>query len=136
MGFEGGSSSTGGCHPTAAATSFDADADADAAATCASISPSYSPSVVSQTFMLLQSDEHYSRLQAAKDIRRMTKTSQRYRRHFSAAVVPLVDMLCCGDADASEAALAALLNLAVKDERSAQYTVCVGFGPRDVSFLL
>ncbi|KAK6128543.1 hypothetical protein DH2020_037718 [Rehmannia glutinosa] len=80
-----------------------------------SSSPS-SPSTVNQTLVLLQSGDPNLRVQAAKDIRRLTKTSQRYRRHFSDAVEPLVDMLCFGSDEANEAALAALLNLAVKDE--------------------
>ncbi|KAH6810326.1 ARM repeat superfamily protein [Perilla frutescens var. frutescens] len=73
-------------------------------------------SAVKQTIMLLQSGDPSSAVQAAKDIRRLTKTSRRHRRHFSAAVTPLVDMLCGGSAHAKEAALAALLNLAVKDD--------------------
>lgn len=81
-----------------------------------SSSPS-SSSTVSQTLILLQSDDPDSRVQAAKDIRRLTKTSQRFRRHFFGAVGPLVDMLSCGSAEANEAALAALLNLAVKDDK-------------------
>ncbi|KAL3813311.1 hypothetical protein ACJIZ3_014579 [Penstemon smallii] len=79
-------------------------------------SPYSSASAVAHTLLLLQSDDPNLRVQAAKEIRRLTKTSQRYRRNFSAAVGPLVDMLCCDSADANEAGLAALLNLAVKDE--------------------
>lgn len=85
------------------------DADADEAS-------SSSSSAVKQTLMLLQSDDPTLAVQAAKDIRRLTKTSQRHRRHFSAAIRPLVSMLCGGSAHAKEAALAALLNLAVKDD--------------------
>lgn len=79
--------------------------------------PSSSSSAVNQTLLLLQSDDIGPRVRAAKEIRRLTKTSQRSRRQFSAAVEPLVDMLASDSADANEAALAALLNLAVKDER-------------------
>lgn len=68
------------------------------------------------TLMLLQSGDPSLGVQAAKDIRRLTKTSQLHRRHFSAAIRPLVHMLCGGSAHAKEAALAALLNLAVKDD--------------------
>ncbi|XP_073067120.1 U-box domain-containing protein 17-like [Primulina eburnea] len=128
MGFEASGSSSSSCH---LAPAF----EADTAVTCASVSPSYSPSVVNQTLMLLQSDDPYSRLQAAKEIRRMTKTSQRYRRHFSAAVLPLVDMLCCGAADTNEAALAALLNLAVKDERNKVDIIDAGALKPIISFL-
>ncbi|KAL0332425.1 UNVERIFIED_CONTAM: hypothetical protein Scaly_2144000 [Sesamum calycinum] len=95
------------CHLATAAP--DADTDTDA-------SPSSLSSLVTQTLTLLQSDDLSLRVQAAKEIRRLTKTSQRYRRYFSAAVGPLVDMLSCLSAEANEAALAALLNLAVKDE--------------------
>ncbi|XP_051117897.1 U-box domain-containing protein 3 [Andrographis paniculata] len=73
-------------------------------------------STVDETMLLLRSDDLDSRLQAAKNIRRLTKTSQRYRRHFCGAVEPLAEMLLCDSAEANEAALAALLNLAVKDE--------------------
>ncbi|KAG6503585.1 hypothetical protein ZIOFF_035901 [Zingiber officinale] len=55
--------------------------------------------------------------QAALDIRRLTKTSSRNRRQLSAAVPPLVAMLRSGKASTCEAAILALLNLAVKDER-------------------
>ncbi|KAL1538993.1 U-box domain-containing protein 4-like [Salvia divinorum] len=75
-------------------------------------------SAAKQTLMLLQSEDPTSAVQAAKEIRRLTKTSQRHRRHFSAAVAPLVDMLHGGSDDAKEAALAALLNLAVRDDEN------------------
>ncbi|KAK6152843.1 hypothetical protein DH2020_012482 [Rehmannia glutinosa] len=99
------------CHLIAANPGGD-----DQSPPCASSSSPSSSSTVNQTFVLLQSGDPNLRVQAAKDIRRLTKTSQRYRRHFSDAVGPLVDMLCFGSDEASEAALAALLNLAVKDE--------------------
>ncbi|KAG8384159.1 hypothetical protein BUALT_Bualt04G0089200 [Buddleja alternifolia] len=47
--------------------------------------PCFTSPTVNQTLLLLQSDDLDSRVQAAKEIRRLTKTSQRYRRHFSAA---------------------------------------------------
>ncbi|KAI3462601.1 hypothetical protein Pfo_019264 [Paulownia fortunei] len=108
MGIEDSSSS----HCQLIAATPDAD---DAVPRASSSSPS-SSSAVNQTLVLLQSDDPNLRVQAAKDIRRLTKTSQRYRRLLSGAVGPLVDMLRCSSADANEAALAALLNLAVKDE--------------------
>lgn len=95
---------------------INATLDADTATAAATSSPSSSSSTVNHTLLLLQSDDLNARVDAAKEIRRLTKTSQRYRRHFAAAVAPLVDMLRCLSADANEAALAALLNLAVKDE--------------------
>ncbi|KAK2986723.1 hypothetical protein RJ640_010948 [Escallonia rubra] len=90
-------------HCCTAVTSYDADA-------CRA------PSAVHHNLRLLLSDDVRLRVQAAKEIRRLTKTSQRCRRHFSAAVRPLVDMLRSGSVEANEAALLALLNLAVKDE--------------------
>lgn len=75
-----------------------------------------SSSVVNQMLQLICSDDSGSKIHAAMEIRRLTKTSQRYRRHFSGAVGPLVDMLRSGSVESNEAALLALLNLAVKDE--------------------
>ncbi|KAK2999753.1 hypothetical protein RJ639_023397 [Escallonia herrerae] len=90
-------------HCCTAVTGYDADA-------CRA------PSTVHHNLRLLLSDDVRLRLQAAKEIRRLTKTSQRCRRHFSAAVRPLVDMLRSGSVESNEVALLALLNLAVKDE--------------------
>ncbi|KAK3026828.1 hypothetical protein RJ639_040729 [Escallonia herrerae] len=90
-------------HCCTAVTGYDADA-------CRA------PSTVHHNLRLLLSDDVPLRVQAAKEIRRLTKTSQRCRRHFSAAVRPLVDMLRSGSVESNEAALLALLNLAVKDE--------------------
>lgn len=77
---------------------------------------SSSSSKVNETLQLIQSDAVELRVEAAKEIRRLTKTEQRYRRHFSTAVKPLADMLRYDSPEANEAALLALLNLAVKDE--------------------
>lgn len=60
-------------------------------------------------------EEH--KVQAALEIRRLTKTSSRNRRNLSAAIEPLVSMLRFGSSGSSEAAILGLLNLAVKDER-------------------
>lgn len=87
------------------------------------------------TLMLLQSDDPSLGVQAAKDIRRLTKTSQRHRRHFSAAIRPLVHMLCGGSAHAKEAALAALLNLAVKDDANKISIIEAGALNPIISFL-
>ncbi|XP_073038425.1 U-box domain-containing protein 17-like [Primulina eburnea] len=76
---------------------------------------SSSSSAANQALLLVQSDYPDLRLQAAKEIRRLTKTSQRCRRVLSGAVEPLVHMLSCDSAESKEAALTALLNLAVKD---------------------
>lgn len=58
----------------------------------------------------------FIKLKAAKDIRRLTKSSHRCRRQFSDAIPPLVSMLYSPSLDAKTAALLALLNLAVQDE--------------------
>lgn len=76
-----------------------------------------SSSSVYETLLLIQSDDLTLKVQAAMEIRRLTKTSKRYRRYCSNAVKPLVDMLRSNSFDSKEAALLALLNLAVKDER-------------------
>ncbi|XP_055805818.1 U-box domain-containing protein 4-like [Solanum dulcamara] len=77
-----------------------------------------SSSSVYETLLLIQSDDLTLKVQAAREIRRLTKTSKRYRRYFSNAVKPLVDMLRSNSFESKEAALLALLNLAVKDERN------------------
>ncbi|XP_023753991.1 U-box domain-containing protein 4 [Lactuca sativa] len=74
---------------------------------------------VAHTLLLLIQDDPTnpcSKIEAANEIRRLTKTSQRCRRQFSAAIKPLVSMLSSPSPEANEAALLALLNLAVKDE--------------------
>lgn len=83
---------------------------------------SSSSSAVQRALLLIQSDDSDNKLQAAREIRRLTKTSQRCRRQLSEAVNPLVSMLRVrADSPESypqhEAALLALLNLAVKDEK-------------------
>ncbi|KAH7443508.1 hypothetical protein KP509_02G037500 [Ceratopteris richardii] len=60
------------------------------------------------------------RLEAAREIRRLTKCSIRSRTYFgeAGAVAPLVSMLKSSNIEAKEAALLALLNLAVRHERN------------------
>jgi hypothetical protein len=60
---------------------------------------------------------------AAREVRRLTRASARHRRKLAPAVEPLVAMLRAGNPKAGEAALLALLNLAVKDERCDPYSV-------------
>ncbi|KAM3213906.1 hypothetical protein ACQJBY_066373 [Aegilops geniculata] len=56
-------------------------------------------------------------VEAAREVRRLTRASARHRRKLAGAVEPLVAMLRSGAPDgAGEAALLALLNLAVRDE--------------------
>ncbi|KAJ6370903.1 hypothetical protein OIU77_001420, partial [Salix suchowensis] len=74
---------------------------------------------VRRALRLIQSEDLSLKIEAAKEIRRLTKTSQRCRRQLADAVKPLVCMLRGGDddtAELNESALSALLNLAVKDE--------------------
>ena len=75
------------------------------------------PLAVRRALQLLNSGESELRVQAARDIRRLTKTSQRCRRQLSEAVGPLVSMLRVDSPESHEPALLALLNLAVKDEK-------------------
>ncbi|XP_064968205.1 U-box domain-containing protein 4-like [Musa acuminata AAA Group] len=66
----------------------------------------------------IRSRVEVQQVQAAFEIRRLTKTSSRNRRHLSAAIEPLVLMLRSGSSQSAEAAILGLLNLAVKDERN------------------
>lgn len=75
------------------------------------------PLAVRRALQLLNSGEPELRIQAARDIRRLTKTSQRCRRQLSEAVGALVSMLRVDSPESHEPALLALLNLAVKDEK-------------------
>lgn len=81
-----------------------------------SSSSSSASSAVHRALHLIQSDDPDLKLEAAREIRRLTKTSQRCRRQLAQAVQPLVLMLRAPDSD-HESALLALLNLAVKDEK-------------------
>lgn len=82
----------------------------------AETTPHSASSAVLRALHLVQSDEFDSKLQAARDIRRLTKTSRRCRCQLAEAVGPLVSMLQADSLELNEAALLALLNLAVKDE--------------------
>ncbi|CAN8269717.1 unnamed protein product [Cochlearia groenlandica] len=88
--------------------------------TSVSVSVSSSSSAsIQRVLSLIRSEDLDSRLFAAREIRRLTKTSHRCRRHFSLAVEPLVSMLRSDSPESHhEAALLALLNLAVKDEKN------------------
>ncbi|KAJ4892799.1 ARM repeat superfamily protein [Raphanus sativus] len=87
--------------------------------TSVSVSVSSSSASIQRVLSLIRSEDPESRLFAAREIRRLTKTSHRCRRHFSQAVEPLVSMLRFESPESHhEAALLALLNLAVKDEKN------------------
>ncbi|XP_068642843.1 U-box domain-containing protein 4-like [Aristolochia californica] len=74
------------------------------------------PAIVQQTVELILSNDWTLKVEGAREIRRLTKTSSKHRRLFSDAIEPLVSMLQSENFDCNEAALLALLNLAVKDE--------------------
>ncbi|XP_027336386.1 U-box domain-containing protein 4 [Abrus precatorius] len=93
------------------------------------------PLAVRRALQLLNSGEPELRLQAARDIRRLTKTSQRCRRQLAEAVGPLVSMLRVDSAESHEHALLALLNLAVKDEKNKINIVEAGALEPIISFL-
>lgn len=119
-------------------TSLDCDSprggDVDHELLHTAVSPSVSVSVsvsssssasIQRVLSLIRSEDLDSRLFAAKEIRRLTKTSHRCRRHFSQAVEPLVSMLRFDSPESHhEAALLALLNLAVKDEKYVLLPLC------------
>ncbi|KAJ7960111.1 U-box domain-containing protein [Quillaja saponaria] len=92
-------------------------------------------SSVRQALHLIQSDDPDLKLQAAGEIRRLTKTSQSCRRQLSHAVGSLVSMLRIDSPEFHEAALLALLNLAVKDEKNKVNIVEAGALQPIISFL-
>ncbi|KAE8021995.1 hypothetical protein FH972_007836 [Carpinus fangiana] len=97
--------------------------------------PHSSSSAVQHALKLIQSDDSDCRLEAAREIRRLTKSSQRCRRQLAQAVNPLVAMLRAGYPESHEAALLALLNLAVKDEQNKISIVEAGALEPIISFL-
>ncbi|KAI3665582.1 hypothetical protein L6452_44209 [Arctium lappa] len=94
-----------------------------------------STTVLSHTLLSLVQPDPSSKIEAAREIRRLTKTSHRWRRQFSAAINPLVSMLRFQSPEANEAALLALLNLAVKDESNKISIVNAGALEPIVGFL-
>ncbi|KAF2300483.1 hypothetical protein GH714_013771 [Hevea brasiliensis] len=81
--------------------------------------PRAASSSVQRALRLIQSDDLDSKIDAAKEIRRLTKTSQRCRRQLAQAVNPVVSMLRVLDSpECHESSLLALLNLAVQDEKN------------------
>ncbi|KAG0461617.1 hypothetical protein HPP92_021914 [Vanilla planifolia] len=77
------------------------------------------------------------RVQAARDIRRIVRASPRARTAFAIPVViqPLVSMLPSADRSSREAALLALLNLAVRNERNKEKIASNGAIPLLVEIL-
>ncbi|KAL5570797.1 hypothetical protein UlMin_023625 [Ulmus minor] len=95
-----------------------------------------SVSAVRRALHLVQSDDLDSKLQGAREIRRLTKTSHRCRRLLSDSVSPLISMLRVDDSsDCNESALLALLNLAVRDEMNKTKIVEAGALEPIISFL-
>ncbi|KAI3407826.1 uncharacterized protein J3R85_020729 [Psidium guajava] len=103
----------------------------------AEATPRSASSAVLRALRLLRSDgsDSESKLQAARDIRRLTKTSQTCRRQLADAVKPLVSMLLLDSLELKEAALLALLNLAVKDETNKVNIVDAGALEPIIGFL-
>ncbi|GAU12773.1 hypothetical protein TSUD_122660 [Trifolium subterraneum] len=93
------------------------------------------PLAVRRALQLLKSGVPELRIQAARDIRKLTKTSHRCRRQLSEAVGPLVSMLRVDSPESHEPALLALLNLAVKDEKNKINIVEAGALEPILSFL-
>ncbi|XP_031480423.1 U-box domain-containing protein 3 [Nymphaea colorata] len=77
------------------------------------------------------------RIQAARDIRKLARSSVRTRSSFAAAGVipPLISMLNSSEIDAKEASLLALLNLAVRNERNKVKIVKAGAVPPLIELL-
>ncbi|XVE72194.1 hypothetical protein DITRI_Ditri11bG0019400 [Diplodiscus trichospermus] len=100
------------------------------------VTPRAATSAVHRALQLIQTEDSDSKLLAAKEIRRLTKTSQRCRRLLADAVVPLVSMLRVDSPESHhESALLALLNLAVKDEKNKISIVEAGALEPVISFL-
>lgn len=61
-----------------------------------------------------------ARVRAAKEIRRLTKTSAQSRADLASAgvIIPLVSMIKSSNMEAKEAAMLALINMAVRNERN------------------
>ncbi|XP_042500542.1 U-box domain-containing protein 4-like [Macadamia integrifolia] len=93
------------------------------------------PVIVKQILEFIQSDDPNLKIQAAREIRRLTKTSEKHRPYFSGAIERLVAMLRSDSPDCYEAALLALLNLAVKDETNKIAIVDAGALQPLISFL-
>ncbi|AES99336.1 putative aminoacyltransferase, E1 ubiquitin-activating enzyme [Medicago truncatula] len=90
---------------------------------------------VRRALELLHLDNQDMKIQAAKDIRHLTKTSHRCRRQLQQAITPLVSMLRVDLPESHEPALLALLNLAVQDEKNKINIVEAGALEPIVNFL-
>ncbi|CAJ1970831.1 unnamed protein product [Sphenostylis stenocarpa] len=90
---------------------------------------------VRRALEMLQINDPVLRVQAAREIRRLTKTSHRCRRHLRQAIAPLVSMLRVNSPEFHEPALLALLNLAVQDEKNKIKIVEAGALEPMISFL-
>ncbi|KAK3426361.1 hypothetical protein EUGRSUZ_F02829 [Eucalyptus grandis] len=101
----------------------------------AEATPRTASSAALRLLRLLRADDPASKLQAARDIRRLTKTSPAFRRQLADAVEPLVAMLRLDSPELKDAALLALLNLAVKDETNKVNIVDAGALEPIISFL-
>lgn len=85
------------------------------------------PAAVREILNRVRSGGQDSRVEAAREIRRLTRISSVNRRLLSGAIEPLVSMLRSGAGECSEAAILALLNLAVQDERCANCPLLIRY---------
>ncbi|XP_072969210.1 U-box domain-containing protein 17-like [Typha angustifolia] len=85
----------------------------------------------------LAASDAAGRVEAAREVRRLARSSAKARSAFAVAAVvePLVAMLPSHDPDARESALLALLNLAVRNERNKDTVVKSGALPHLVELL-
>ncbi|KAJ6813973.1 U-box domain-containing protein 4 isoform X1 [Iris pallida] len=97
--------------------------------------PSRAGEEVDSILNRLRSGRGSRRLEAAREVRRLTRTSSNNRRRLAGAVEPIVAMLRSGSAEDAEAALLALLNLAVKDESNKTKIIDVGALDPLINFL-
>ncbi|KAJ6853596.1 U-box domain-containing protein 4 isoform X1 [Iris pallida] len=97
--------------------------------------PSRAGEEVDSILNRLRSGRGSRRLEAAREVRRLTRTSSNNRRRLAEAVEPIVAMLRSGSAEDAEAALLALLNLAVKDESNKTKIIDAGALDPLVDFL-
>ncbi|WCJ25251.1 ARM repeat superfamily protein [Euphorbia peplus] len=98
--------------------------------------PRAATSAVQRALVLIHSDHLESKIEAAKEIRRLTKTSKRCRRHLADAIHPLVSMLrLLHSPHCHASALLALLNLAVQDEKNKKSIVEAGALEPIIEFL-
>lgn len=98
-------------------------------------SVSHSGSGTTSILSKIKSDDVHFRIQAAKEIRKLAKNSSTNRRLLADAILPLVSMLEDESEEENDAAILALLNLAVQDESNKTKIMGTGALDRLISFL-